>query len=156
MKRILCAFFFLAACAFSAAAQADIFNELGPGVILNQPEAVGQAMREQVSLNAASMVNGFRIRVYSGTDKNADIKSAKVLGECRNLFPDMESDRSYSNSSYMVTIGRFRTRTDAARALRRLRKLYPDSFIVGGRFRYPALASDTVVVPSVQEEKVEE
>ncbi|MBQ7269873.1 MAG: SPOR domain-containing protein [Bacteroidales bacterium] len=128
--------------AFSAMAQSEILSELPPSVKVHQSEAVRSAFEEQMLRNESSSINGFRIRIYTGNGKDSDLESARALKEFKAAFPDLPAERSYTHSSFKVTVGYFRTKTDAARELKRIRQNFPNSFLVGESFRYPTLPSE--------------
>ena len=123
-----------------AAAQEELF--IGTGVHLSQTGAVREAYRETIASNPDKMVNGFRIRIYSGNGKNSDYESEIALRSFQHEFPDISAERSYSNSSYKVTAGYYRTKADAARDLARIRRRLGSGFIVSERFRYPELQEE--------------
>lgn len=129
-------------CCLAAKAQSDILTELSPAVKVTQGDAVREAFEEQMQLNEKSTVNGFRIRIYTGNGKNSDLESAKALATFKATYPDIPVERSYSHSSYKVTAGYFRTKTDAAREIKRIRQTFPGCFPVGETFRYPTLPSE--------------
>lgn len=141
MKKLLLTLSFCL-CGLAASAQSEIFSDLAPNAQVRQSEAVRSAFEEQMQGNPARLVSGFRIRVYSGIGKNADLESARTLALFKSNYPDLNVDRSYSHSSYKVTAGYFRTKTDAARELKRVRQTFPNSFLVGEAFRYPTLPSE--------------
>jgi len=141
MKKTL----FILICIFSAAAakaQSDIIADIAPSVKVRQSDSVRSAFEEQMLLNEKSTINGFRIRIYSGIGKNSDLESAAAMASFKSAFPGIPVERSYSHSSYKVTAGYFRTKTDAARELKKIKQSFPGSFLVGESFRYPTLPSE--------------
>ena len=145
MKKTLTLLFLLLGC-LAARAQSDILSELSPAVKVRQSEAVRSAFEEQLLLNEKYSMNGFRIRIYTGNGKDSDLESARALTLFKGTYPDLPAERSYSHSSYKVTVGYFRTKTDAARELKRIQQTFPGCFIVGESFRYPVLPSERKAV----------
>ena len=141
MKKALLLFCFLLGC-LMARAQSDILSALAPDVQVTQSETVREAFEEQMQRNGHSTVSGFRIRIYTGNGKDSDLESARALATFRATYPDIPAERSYSHSSYKVTAGYFRTKTDAAREIKRIRQTFPTCFPVGETFRYPLLSSE--------------
>ena len=141
MKKTLLILFFCL-CTLAAKAQSEILSDIAPSVRVHQSEAVRAAFEEQMQRNDSHRISGFRIRIYSGIGKTSDLESARALSLFRSNYPDLSVERSYSHSSYKVTAGYFRTKTDAARELKRIRQTFPGSFLVGETFRYPTLPSE--------------
>lgn len=155
MKKLLLTLSFCL-CGLAASAQSEILSEMAPAVKVRQSEAVRSAFEEQMQRNESYLISGFRIRIYSGIGKNSDLESARALSLFRSNYPDLSVDRSYSHSSYKVTAGYFRTKTDAARELKRVRQTFPNSFLVGETFRYPTLPSERKALAEAEAEAAAE
>ncbi len=89
------------------------------------------ARRAALSRRAnASMPQGFRIQIFSGTDrKEAYAEQTKF----RKLFPGTASYISYAQPNYKVRVGDFRTRLEADKMMNRLKRNYPVLFIFSER-----------------------
>lgn len=82
-------------------------------------------------------VEGFRIQIYSGEDRNV---AEGILTEARSWWEsqrgapgianDLQPDVAYIQPYYRVRIGAFEFRGDAETTLTRVRQRYSDAFIV--------------------------
>ena len=137
---------------------ADILNIMPLNVKVKQSPSVRSALRTQISQNAERQFTGFTIRVYHDNSQQARATSERIEATLRGGYPTLPVVRSYSNPYFNVTIGNFRTRSDAEKALRSLTSEYPDATIIKDKFKYPALdggavyRADTlsVVVPATR------
>lgn len=126
------------------------------GVSIDQKLAVRMAMYHHISSNALRPIAGYRIRIFFDNRQNARNESDRVQKEFRHIFPEMEAYRSYVNPYFKVTVGDFRTRSEAMAQLMRIKSIYPSSFIVKENIAYPdvdranPIVKDTVRVPVIR------
>lgn len=121
--------------------------DLVPGGV-RQSATVDSAVRSRIAANRTKMVNGFRIRLYFNSAKNAREESAALMRRFNALYPRIPVYRSYSTPNFKVTAGSFRTRAEAEYLLARLKTDFPDAFIVRERFRFPSMGTpDTSPLP---------
>ena len=116
-----------------------IFGVMPDNVTVQQPAQVLQALQAQTERNAGKMFYGFRIRIYYDHKQTARGESASCESRFRSLFPAYPCYRTYNNPNFKVTVGDFRTRTEAEKALRVIREYFADASIVKESFRYPSL-----------------
>lgn len=139
----------------SAIAGANIFSILGNNVSLDQPSSVRTAMSGHVRTNSARKINGYRIRIFFDNRQSARAESARIQKEFAHLFPEMRTYRTYANPYFKVTVGDFRTRSEAMVQMNRIRSIYPSAFLVKENISYPAVdrrrpvVADTVKVGPV-------
>lgn len=124
----------------------NIFDLVPGGV--RQSAAVDTAVRRRIEANSTKMINGFRIRLYFNSAKNAREESAALMKRFNTLYPRIPVYRSYSTPNFKVTAGSFRTRAEAEYLLARIKTDFPDAFIVRERFRFPSMGTpDTSPLP---------
>ena len=76
-------------------------------------------------------MEGFRIQIYSSSDKNAREESGKIRAEFISKFPDIESDVSFERPGYYkIRAGNYRTRVEGTKYLLMVRKVFPDAYLV--------------------------
>lgn len=123
----------------------DIFEILsadkyGEGsVIINQSAAIENQFRNLILNSSQRKINGFRIRVFFDNKQDSRVKSESVKDSFIELFPEIEAYRTYDNPYFKVTVGDFRTRSDAMKFFRRIERLYPSAFIVRESINFPSL-----------------
>lgn len=133
----------------------DIFSSLPEGIVVNQSQQIRQLVNSEVESNATKMVNGYRIRLYIGSSRDARNESLSVLKKFNSLYPYINAYRSYSSPNFKVTVGSFRNRVEAESLLRQIKGNFPDAFIVRDKFRFPSMGTpntDPLPVELTQEE----
>lgn len=118
----------------------NIFAVLPDGVTVMQTEAVRAAVAGRIAENDLSEFNGFRIRIFSDNSQNARNASSSVLYRFKMRFPQMSAYRTFDNPNFKVTVGDFRTRSEALSALKAIQPEFPSAFIVREKFKYPAFS----------------
>lgn len=131
----------------STLAGRDIFSVLPEDVVVVQSPQVREAMNDMVAANAASEFNGFRIRIYIGSNPNAREESLEALVRFNRQFPYIQAYRSYTTPNFKVSVGNFRTRVDAEILLNRIKDEFPDAFIARERFKYPTIGTPDMRSP---------
>ena len=90
-----------------------------------------------------SGMEGFRIQIYSSSNRNAKEESGKVNAEFLNKFPESQYPelRSYTQFAqpayYKIRVGDFRTKTEATRLFLLISKVFPDAYIVPDIINFP-------------------
>lgn len=122
------------------------------GVTVNQTDAVRDAMRRQVEVNGSRTLSGYRIRIFFDNKQTARVESEETLKRFESLFHDVVAYRTYANPYFKVTVGDFRTRSEAMAHLERIRREFPSAFVVKENIEFPvvdmehAYVTDTVKV----------
>ena len=90
------------------------------------------------SNNHAGM-DGFRIQIYSSSNRNAREESDKVIADFINKFPNITPPfKKFENPGYFkVRVGDFRTRTEATKLFLEISRVYPDAYIVPDFINFP-------------------
>lgn len=123
----------------------SIFDLL-PGIKISQDVAVRTAMYEHIRENASREIQGYRIRIFFDNRQTARDDSERIAGEFSRLFPHLQAYRSYVNPYFKVTVGDFRTRSEAMSVLAEVKKVFPSAFLVKEKIFYPALDRNNPVV----------
>jgi hypothetical protein len=85
-------------------------------------------------------MEGFRIQVYSSSDKNAREESGKVRAEFMSKFPDIISYASFEKPGYYkIRAGDFRSRVQGTRYLLMVRRAFRDAILVPDIINFPDL-----------------
>lgn len=126
-------------------AGSSLYEVLPAGVQLHQSANVTQAAMRQIEDNASALTDGYRIRIFF--DNKQDARNASLESEMRfcRLFPGYNTYRTFQNPFFKVTVGDFRTKVDAQKALQKIVKVFPSAFIVKEKMRFPVI-SETVRV----------
>jgi hypothetical protein len=88
--------------------------------------------------NGYSGMEGFRIQIYSSSNRNAKEESNKVRAEFMSKFPDMFSVQLFAPPGYYkIRVGNFRNKTEATRLFLLISKVFPDAYIVPDIIYFP-------------------
>jgi hypothetical protein len=75
--------------------------------------------------NAAVATGGYRIRVYSDNGKNAQSESRSRAATISSQFPQWASHVTYSAPYWRLSVGDFRSYSEASAALAELKRAFP-------------------------------
>ena len=85
-------------------------------------------------------IEGFRIQIYSSSDKNAREESGRIRAEFISKFPDIISYASFERPGYYkIRAGNYRTRVEGTKYLLMVRKVFPDAYLVPDIINFPDL-----------------
>ena len=108
-------------------------------VIIHQTDSIYSAMNSHLKDNAGRTLSGYRIRIFFDNKQSARVASEEVLKKFESLFHDVSAYRSYANPYFKVTVGDFRTRSEAMSYLELIRKDFPSAFVVKENIAFPAI-----------------
>ena len=117
-----------------------------------QSSVIGQSMDGHVSTNAQRTLAGYRVRIFFDNKQSARNESETALKRFESLYHDVSAYRSYANPYFKVTVGDFRTKSEAMELLERIKNEFPSAFVVKENISFPvvdknaAYITDTVKV----------
>lgn len=117
----------------------DIMTVLPASVKVHQSDRIGRAFNDQLHKNERKQFTGYRIRIFFDSGKDARGKSMAVLNSFKESHPGMAAFLTYDSPNFKVTVGSFRSRSDADIMLESLKGDYPSAFVVREKFKYPSL-----------------
>lgn len=120
----------------------NIFSVMPYCVKIYQPETVRQAVSEKIVSNDGANFNGFRIRIFFDNSQDARNASSAALYRFKTRHPGVAAYRTFDSPNFKVTVGDYRTRSEALAALKEIQSEYPSAFIVRESFKYPAFSGD--------------
>lgn len=83
-------------------------------------------------------MHGFRIQIYSSSNRNAREESNKVMAEFISKFPDISPYNLYAKPGYFkIRVGDFRTKTEATKLFLIISKEFHDAYIVPDFIEFP-------------------
>ena len=116
------------------------------GVKINQTEAVKDAMRKQVADNGSRTLNGYRVRIFFDNKQTARVESEETLKRFESMYHDVVAYRTYANPYFKVTVGDFRTRSEAVKLLERIKGAFPSAFVVKENIAFPVVDKDNAYI----------
>ncbi|GAA4269101.1 SPOR domain-containing protein [Hyunsoonleella aestuarii] len=93
-------------------------------VSVNQDEDIATLLKLKREINKESS-NYYKIQIYSGNRNDAE--AAKL--NFNNTFNDWAPKIVYETPNFKIWAGSFRTRLEADRALKRIKREFPSAFI---------------------------
>lgn len=83
-------------------------------------------------------MEGFRIQIYSSSNRNAREESGKARADFISKFPDIVSYPLFAEPGYYkIRVGDFRTKTEAIKLYQMISKAFPDAYIVPDIINFP-------------------
>jgi len=120
-------------------------------VTVEQSRQMEDAMGRYISGNARRKQTGYRVRIYFDNTRDARRESEEMEKRFSLGHPGIAAYRSYQNPFFKVTVGDFRTKSEAMALLNSIRSEYPAAFIVREEIGYPAADRErTYVVDTVK------
>lgn len=99
-------------------------------IVVHQDLTVKNAFDNYLQANQKRARNGYRIIVYSSNVQSARGESDAISAQFREAYPGLGVYRTYSNPFFKVTVGDFRTKTDALKLYNEILGRYPRAKIV--------------------------
>jgi hypothetical protein len=134
------------ATADSALVGKSIFNVLPENVNVRQSQQIANSMKSHVASNGARTISGYRVRIFFDNKQNARTESEAVLKRFNGLYPDVMAYRIYANPYFKVTVGDFRTKSEAMALLARIKGAFPSAFVVKENIEFPVVDKDNAVI----------
>ena len=106
-------------------------------VHIQQSRAVEEAMLSRAQANKERVFEGYRVRIFFKESARAESEEIQRLFEARH--PGIPAYRSYANPYFKVTVGDFRTKSEAMQLLSGIIAEYPTAFVVKEPINYPVV-----------------
>ena len=123
----------------------DIFSLLSGGagadskVTVHQSKSILDAFKFHVATNSARTSSGYRVRIFNDNKQTSRVDSEAALSRFKGMFPGISAYRTYSNPFFRVTVGDFRTKSEAMHLLQQVKGSFPTAFIVKETIGYPVV-----------------
>lgn len=117
-----------------------------------QSQLILNSMKTHIASNSSRSIDGYRIRIFFDNRQSSRTESENVEKRFAASYPGIPVYRSYVNPYFKVTVGDFRTRSEAMEFLLTIKNEFPASFIVKEGINYPvvdkthAFETDTIKV----------
>ena len=111
-----------------------------------QADTISQAVLEHVAANAGRAMNGYRVRIFFDNKQSARTASEETLKRFESMYHDVVAYRTYANPYFKVTVGDFRTKSEAMALLERIRYEFPSAFVVKENIAFPVVDKENAYV----------
>ena len=122
----------------------DIFSLLGGEV--HQSDAIRTGMSKRIARSASKTISGYRVRIFFDNKQDSRTVSESVLSHFKATHPGYEAYRTYATPFFKITVGDFRTKSEAMQLLQAIKVEYPSAFIVKENINYPVVDRDNAYV----------
>lgn len=109
------------------------------GVTVHQSRIIQDALAAHISANSSRTSTGYRVRIFNDNKQTSRNDSEAALTRFKGMFPGVSAYRTYSNPFFRVTVGDFRTKSEAMRLLQQVKGTFPTAFIVKETIGYPVV-----------------
>ena len=123
----------------------SVLNSTG-GVAVHQDASVSSAMAAHVAKNSKARISGYRVRIFFDNKQNSRGASEAAMRRFQGAFPGIPAYRSFSSPFFKVTVGDFRTKSEASQMLHSLKGMFPSAFIIKENINFPAADRDNAYV----------
>ena len=118
-----------------------LLGNVPDNIILGQSKQVHNAVEARFQENRGKLFQGYRIRIFFDNGQNARGASAGALGRFKALYPGVSAYLSFTNPYFKVTVGDYRSKSEAMAALTDIKRQFPAAFIIKETFKYPSMAA---------------
>lgn len=136
----------------TALAGKDIFSLLpsrqrgdAADVHVYQSSAIVSAMKKSRETNYTRPYTGYRVRIFFDNRQSARQDSEEMMEMFESMYPGVPAYRSYVNPYFKITVGDFRTKSEAMSFLQDIIGVFPKAFIVKEHIEYPAVDRNSLV-----------
>ena len=121
-------------------------------VTVHQSGDILQSMNAHFAANSSRQISGYRVRIFFDNKRTSRDESQAVMDRFVAQYHDVPAYRSYVNPYFKVTVGDFRTKSEAMQLLKQIRGEFPAAFIVKEKgINYPVVdKSNAVTADTVQ------
>ena len=128
----------------STLAGKDVFEVLSStsgrgGVSVAQSAAVREGMFTHIRGNKSKTVTGYRVRIFFDNKQDSRSESEAAMRRFQARFPGVAAYRSFTTPFFKVTVGDFRTKSEAMQLLQRVQGEFPAAFVVKEKISYPVV-----------------
>jgi hypothetical protein len=103
-------------------------------------------MAAHVQSNLKRNMNGYRVRIFFDNKQSARSESEAALKRFESLYHGVKAYRSYANPYFKVTVGDFRTKSEAMELLEHIKPEFPSAFVVKENITFPVVDKDNAYV----------
>ena len=108
-------------------------------VTVHQSSAIQKAMASHISGNSSRTMSGYRVRIYFDNQQNSRAVSENAMRRFESLYPGIAAYRNYQAPFFKVTVGDFRTKSEAMELLQAIKATFPTAFVVKENINYPVI-----------------
>jgi len=102
------------------------------------PAYLDNAMKGYINRNSSRKNTCYRIRIFFNNSQNSRTASSEIAREFSERYPDVPVYNQYVNPYFKVTVGDFRTKSEAMMFMTAIKPHYSSAFLVKEAFVIPS------------------
>lgn len=106
-------------------------------VTVRQSRQLRESMEKMIQENADKPIRGWRIRIFFDNKQDSRTESESAMKSFKDAFPGIAAYRTFANPFFKVTVGDFRTKSEALPLLNRVKERFPSAFVIKENINYP-------------------
>jgi hypothetical protein len=114
-------------------------NEEGKVEIIADPKIEELLKRHRALNETRQVLDGYRVQIFFASGTNSKKQATDTKTAFMQKYPDVPSYITYQAPNFKVRVGDFRTRHEAHRLFKEIRKDFPGAFIVKDEINFPAI-----------------
>lgn len=111
-----------------APVRTNVLDTLDESIVSS--DSLKKAMSIYIEKNPSRGVSVYRLRIFFDNRQDSRIVSEEIALEFSEMYPDVPVFRGYINPYFKVTVGNFRTKSDAMKFMQEIKEKYPSVFLV--------------------------
>ncbi|MDD3034853.1 MAG: SPOR domain-containing protein [Bacteroidales bacterium] len=120
----------------------SILRESGPAmnrVTIDQSSSIESLLQRHITSSAGRKITGYRVRIFFDNKQDARNRSDAAANQFSSQFPEIRVYSTYEKPFFKVTVGDFRTKSEAMQLLKKIEGEYRSVFLVKETINYPAI-----------------
>lgn len=113
----------------------NIFSEVN----VLQSQDISRAMTQKIERNKSKKISGYRVRIFFDNKQDSRGASEAAMNRFLASYPGHGAYRSFSSPFFKVSVGDFRTKSEAMKMLDILRPDFPSALVVKENINYPII-----------------
>ncbi|MCF0165762.1 MAG: SPOR domain-containing protein [Bacteroidales bacterium] len=110
----------------------EMMDFIGPD--LQMGRTLEHTLRSSSYQKSSRHLTKYSIRIFFNNSRDARTRSEEIMNQFKELYPDVPVVRSYVNPYFKVSVGSFRTKSEALRFMEKIQNLYPSVYLVKENF----------------------
>jgi hypothetical protein len=110
---------------------------------VSQDARIDSLLKRHIAMNKRmNGTEGYRLEVFFSSGLKAREEAMSVKTEFLTKYPDVQAYMIFQSPDFKVRVGDFRTKNEALALKDRIKKTYPNAFIVKDIIQFPKLITD--------------
>lgn len=120
----------------------SILESIGPRsnrINIEQSASVRDAFDKHIALSSNKKISGYRVRIFFDNKQDSRARSLGIKSSFTADHPDIHAYWTYDNPYFRVTVGDFRTKSEALMFMNQIKPDYPSAFLIKETINFPPL-----------------